>query len=418
MGTNTIENTNNPAAAANAMNFDLTAEEIEFADGFRKFCLKEIAPFTAQADESGHLPASHYKKLAEIGYTGLLHNRKYGGQEATYAQAVLAQMILSEYCASTFFSVGASCGLFGGPIADYGTEEQKKKYLPALIKGETVGALAITEPGAGSDVSRLIMTAQEMETGYTLNGQKTYITNAPICDFALVLARLKDAKGADAGLTHFIVDMKIKGISRGKPMKKMGLRASPTGEIFFEDAKIPHDAILGRPGHGFRITMQAFNKERLALAAYSVGVMQACLEDSRRYAKERKAFGKIIAKQQSVAFMLADILTKLEASKLLLMETAFLMDESEKEHVKSGKFMHNGYTVDITARCAEIKLMASTYAREVTNLAVQIHGGAGYMEEFRVARMYRDIKIAEIGGGTSEIQKQIVARAESKRIPK
>ena len=397
-----------------AMDLELSEEDSAFADSFRSFCNKEITPIADQIDEHQEIPRELYKKLGQVGYLGLLFEPRYGGQGATYVQATLAQIILAESCGSTFFSAGASAGLFGGPIGVHGTEAQRQQFLPPLLRGEIIGALAVTEPGAGSDVSALRTTATETEDGFVLNGQKTYITNAPICDYALVLARVRTGDGKDRGLTHFIVDMRAPGISRGKAMRKMGLRASPTGEIFFEDVRLPVESLLGGIGRGFRITMEAFNKERLALAAYSVGVMAACLTDARRYSRERKSFGRPISKHQSVAYMLADIVTRYEASYMLLMETAWLFDR----YLERGgrRKLHNGHPVDLTARAAEVKLMASTFAREVTNMAVQIHGGAGYMEEYRVARLYRDIKIAEIGGGTSEIQKQIIARAEARRV--
>ena len=427
------------------LDFNPTGDEEEFIAHFRKFCEKEIAPHVETTEETGQLPRDHYRKLGAIGYNGLLHSAQYGGQEATYVMATLAQIALAEACGSTFFAVGASAGLFGGPIGAHGTDEQKEKYLPALIRGDSIGCLAITEPHAGSDVSALTTTATRSADGstYTLNGQKTYITNAPVCDYALVLARTRTADGRDLGLTHFIVDAKTPGVVRGKAMKKMGLRGSPTGELFFENAQISAEQILGGPGNtgkGFRVTMEAFNKERLALAAYSVGVMAACLADSRRFSKERKSFGRPLAKHQSVAFMIADMVTKYEAARILLYETAWLFDQAYSdasgEHSttptesgggtatltrattvqKKRKFTHNGQPVDLTARAAAGKLLASTYAREVANLAVQIHGGAGYMEEYRVCRMYRDVKLAEIGGGTSEIQKQIIARSEQKRV--
>ncbi|MCB1306527.1 MAG: acyl-CoA dehydrogenase family protein [Leptospiraceae bacterium] len=402
------------------MDFELSAEDREFVDQFKKLCEREIEPAAAEADENGEIPPSHFTTLGANGYLGLLHDAEYGGQGASYFQATLAQIVLAASCGSTFFTTGASAGLFGSPIADYGSPDQKRRFLPDIITGKKIGALAVTEPAAGTDVSRLTCTATETDDGFVLNGQKTYITNAPICDYALVLARLRLKNGREPGLTHFIVDANSPGVSRGRPMKKMGLRASPTGELFFEDVAVPAESLLGNPGQGFRITMEAFNRERLALAAYSVGVMEACFKDSRRYAKERKSFGRPIIKHQSVAFMLADILTKYEAAYWLLMETAWLFDRIAEHRVqggRSGRYMHNGHPIDLTARAAEIKLMASTYAREVTNLAVQIHGGAGYMEEYRVCRLYRDIKLAEIGGGTSEIQKQIIARYETKRVP-
>ena len=397
------------------LDFEPGPEEAQFLESFRRFCDREIGPVAAEIDQAAAIPPSHYHKLGEVGYLGLLHDPKYGGQGAGLVLATLAQAILAEHCGSTFFSAGASAGLFGGPIGDYGTPEQKARYLPGLISGRQLGALAVTEPDAGSDVSALTSRVTEHTGELRLTGQKTFITNAPIADFALVLARYVDAGGTDRGLTHFIVELDAPGIMRGRPMSKMGLRASPTGELSFDAVRLEPSSILGRPGRGFRYTMQTFARERLALAAYSVGLMAACLADSRRYSKERKAFGKPIGKHQSVAFMLADILVKHQASRILLLETAWLMELAAQNN-STGRLVHNGEPIDIAARAATVKLLASTHAREAANLAVQIHGGAGYMEEFRVCRLYRDIKIAEIGGGTSEIQKGIIARAEAKRV--
>ena len=402
------------------MNFEVSPDEQEFLNTFESFCLKEIAPMASAVDEAGELPRDHYRKLGEIGFLGLLHEEKYGGQNSSLLLATMAQSILSESCGSSFFSAGASAGLFGGALASFGNDEQKQKYLPSIIRGNTIGALGVTEPDAGSDVSGLRATAVQKGDEILINGQKTYITNAPICDVALILARYTDASGHDFGLTHFIVDMSLPGVSKGQPMKKLGLKGSPTGEIFLEDVRVPTNAILGRPGRGFRYTMETFTKERLSLAAYSVGVMTACVSDCKKYSKTRKTFGRPIAKHQSVAFMLADMLTRLDASRLHLYESAWLADRhAEQTGGKGGskRLTHNGEQIDIAARASTTKLLASTAAREVTNMAVQLHGGAGFMEEYRVARMYRDIKLAEIGGGTSEIQKGIIARAEAKRVP-
>jgi len=395
------------------MNFEPTEEEREFLENFRKFCSREIAPHAKEIEKKGEVPLSHFRKLSEVGYNGLLHEEKFGGSNSSYLLATLAQEILAEHCGATFFSVGASLGIFASPIREYGTEEQKRKFLPPVIRGEKIGALGVTEPDAGSDVTRLKAIAKKKGDQIILNGQKTFITNAPVCDFAVILVNF-ESEEKNIGQTCFIVETTRKGIARGKPMDKMGLRGSPTGELFFEDVKLTEDDILGRPGKGFKIIMEAFNRERLGLGAYSVGVMAACLTESRKYSKERKAFGRPIGKHQSVAFMLADMLTKYEASRCLLHETAWMMDKFSKE--KKNKPEHNGYPVDLTAKTATVKLLASTYAREVTNLAVQIHGGAGYMNEYKVARLYRDIKIAEIGGGTSEILKQIIAHSETKRV--
>jgi alkylation response protein AidB-like acyl-CoA dehydrogenase len=398
------------------MNFEFTQEEKDFADSFRNFCIKEIEPHSIQFEEEGEIPKSQFKKLADFGFTGLLHKEEYGGSNASYLHTMIAQEILAEYCGSTFFSVGASAGLFGLPIAEFGTEEQKRKYLPLVIKGDKIGSLGVTEPDAGSDVSALKTKVQTINGKLFLNGQKTYITNAPICDYSIVLSNYFDESGKNLGLTALILETSLKGVSKGKPMKKMGLNGSPTGELFFDNVEISPTAILGRIGRGFKIIMEAFNRERLSLGAYSVGVMSACISESRRFSRTRKTFGRPIYKHQSVAFMLADMSIKREAARNLLYETAWMVDNFSHKKEDGSKHFLNGYPVDLTAKTAVLKLLASTFAREVCNLAVQVHGGAGYMEEYKVARLYRDIKIAEIGGGTSEIQKQIIAHSESKRI--
>ncbi|HBS05569.1 MAG TPA: acyl-CoA dehydrogenase [Leptospiraceae bacterium] len=395
------------------MDLILDEEQIEFQQTFRKFCEQEIAPL-ADCIEAEGIQNEVYRKLGSAGYLGLLHPEQYGGQGASFLTAVLAQSALAYHCGSTFFSSGASAGLAGLPISHFGSEEQKARFLPGLISGQSVGCLAVTESGSGSDVASIATTLKRQPAGLLLNGNKAYITNAPNADFALVLARYcRDGQipSGASGLTLCIVDLHSAGVSRGQPLKKMGLRGSPTGELFFDNVEIPEANILGRPGAGFRQTMKAFDWERLSMGAYCLGVMEACLDESRSFAKKRKSFGRAISRHQSVAFMLADIKTRLEASRLMLFETAWLFDRAGG----SGKLEHNGEILELSARASELKLMTSQYARECTNLAVQIHGGAGYMEEYRVSRLYRDIKISEIGGGTSEIQKQIIARAETRR---
>ncbi|MBS0616815.1 MAG: acyl-CoA dehydrogenase family protein [Spirochaetes bacterium] len=405
---------------------DLEGEDKELFHNFRNFCQREIAPHTAAMDKKGEIPRSHFEKLAKIGYTGIGHEESVGGSNASYYLATHFYEALAEACGSTFFSVGASIGLFGLPIREYGSDAQKAKYLPDLIAGKKIGALGVTEPGAGSDVANIQTKAVFKNGKYYISGTKTFITNAPVCDYVLVLATIltpqppllieerggSAAEGVRTGQTVFIVDAHAKGVSRGKPMDKLGLKGSPTGELFFDEVEVGEEHILGRAGRGFAIIMAAFNRERLALAAYSVGVMAAAIGHSRKYAKERKAFGKPIIKHQAVAFMLSDMITKYEAARQVLHETAWLMDEAQGE----SHIVHNGEKVELTARTAALKLMASTYAREVANLAVQIFGGAGYIEDYPVARLYRDIKLAEIGGGTSEIMKAIVARSESKKV--
>jgi alkylation response protein AidB-like acyl-CoA dehydrogenase len=390
---------------------DLEGDEKEAFNAFRNFCQKEIAPMTAELDKLGEVPRSHFEKLYKVGYTPAMFEEAYGGTNSTYYFATHMQEALAEACGSTFFSVGASVGLFGLPLREHGTEAQKAKYLPDLISTKKIGALGVTEPGAGSDVANIQTKAVFKNGKYYISGSKTYITNAPICDYVHVLA-VAEKDGKKVGQTVFIVDAHAKGVSRGKSMDKLGLKGSPTGELFFDEVEVSEADILGRAGRGFAIIMSAFNRERLALAAYSVGVMAAAIQHSRKYAKERKAFGKAIIKHQAVAFMISDMITKYEAARQVLHETAWMLDTAGHE----SHYMHNGERVELAARTASLKLMASTYAREVTNLAVQVFGGAGYIEDFPVARLYRDIKLAEIGGGTSEIMKSIVARSESKKV--
>lgn len=390
---------------------DLEGEEKELFHSFRNFCQKEITPLTAELDKKGEVPRSHFEKLYQVGYTSAMHEAAYGGTDSSYFFATHLQEALAEACGSTFFSVGASVGLFGLPLREHGTDAQKAKYLPDIIKGKKVGALGVTEPGAGSDVANIQTKAVFKNGKYYISGAKTYITNAPICDYVHVLA-VAERDGKKIGQTVFIVDANAKGVSRGKPMDKLGLKGSPTGELFFDEVEVSEESILGRAGRGFAIIMSAFNRERLALGAYSVGVMAAAIQHCRKYAKERKSFGKPIIKHQAVAFMISDMITKYEAARQMLHETAWMLDQAGDE----SHYMHNGERVELAARTAALKLMASTYAREVTNLAVQVFGGAGYIEDYPVARLYRDIKLAEIGGGTSEIMKSIVARSESKKV--
>ncbi len=396
---------------------DLEGDEKEAFQKFREFCQNEIAPHTAELDKKGKVPRTHFEKLFKVGYTQAMHEEAYGGTNCTYFFATHLQEALAEACGSTFFSVGASVGLFGLPIREHGTEDQKQKYLPEIISGKKIGALAVTEPGAGSDVASIQTKAVYRNGKYYLSGTKTFITNAPVCDYALVLAVVPplaagEGAGVRTGQTVFIVDAHAKGVSRGKAMDKLGLKGSPTGELFFDEVELSEENILGRAGRGFAIIMSAFNRERIALAAYCVGTIASAIIHCRKYAKERKTFGKPIIKHQAVAFMISDMVTKYEAARQVLHETAWLLDEARGEtHIE-----HNGERIELAARTAALKLMASTYAREVSNLAVQIFGGAGYIEDFPVARLYRDVKLAEIGGGTSEIMKSIIARSESKKV--
>ncbi len=392
------------------LDYELDEGQRDFLASFRRFLEVEIEPSVLDIEKTG-IARSHFAALGRFGYNGLLHEERFGGSNADHVTTMLAEIELAAVCGSTFFSVGASAGLYGIPLRFHGTEAQKERLLPALIKGELIGCLSVTEPQAGSDVQAIESAAVNHNGTILLKGRKTYITNAPMADRSLVLARYHDGN-RDRGLTLFDVDLNAEGVHRSRPFEKMGLRGSKTGELTFDDVSLTEDSIVGTPGRGFLAVMQVFDVERLSMAAYATGVMRSCLEDSLAFSRSRKAFGKPLYKHQSVAFMLADMKTELDATMLYLLETAYLFDRAGGK----SRLIHNGAVVDLSARASALKIQASEAGRKVANLAVQIHGGAGYMEEYRVCRLYRDVRLAEIGGGTTEIQKQIVARAEAKRV--
>ncbi|RME92955.1 MAG: acyl-CoA dehydrogenase [Candidatus Hydrogenedentota bacterium] len=377
----------------------LITEEKEYLNSVREFCQKEIYPNISKWEKQGNVDDSLFQKAGTLGYLGLQHPEEYGGSNASFLLSILAQKEVAKVHGSSFFTLGASAGLFGYPIKYFGTESQKEKYLPPIIRGKKIGCLAVTEPEAGSDVMACKSKVYHKNGKLVLSGSKTFITNAPIADYAIVLAQYHS--DANKGLTHFIVDLHQNGVTRGEPMKKMGLKASPTGELFFDEVELTEDCILGKVGAGFRQTMQAFNLERLSLSTWCVGVMEAAYEEAKQYAKIRKTFGKPIYRHPPVAELLAEMALLLMASKNWLVTTANLMDEL----LQQGKAIFAA-----SSDCAALKLFCSRNAREVTNLAVQIFGGAGYLEESTVCRLYQDIRLAEIGGGTNEIQKQIIAR--------
>jgi alkylation response protein AidB-like acyl-CoA dehydrogenase len=379
----------------------------DFLGEFRKFCESKIGENAEYWDRDGSLPRSIFRDLASIGYFGLVAPEKYGGSELGISAGIQAMAILSEYCGSTFFSAGASFGLFGEPLRIFGTDEQKERFYKPVLSGDKIGCLGITEPHSGSDVGSVQTVANQSANGEIfLSGQKTYITNASIADYAIILARFHDSQGKDWGLTHFLVDLDNPGISRGKPMKKLGLRASVTGELFFDQAKIGGmETILGGKGKGFRQTMMTFNEERLSIAAYCLGVVNSALKESIRFAKTRRSFGKPIHEHQSVSNLIAEIYTKKQAIQSFLDSVTEEMQAKEESGLESKPGLDPG----LGAKCAALKYFASESAREAVHLAVQIHGGAGFMEEYKVSRLYRDIRLAEIGGGTSEIQKTIIA---------
>lgn len=382
------------------MDYDLTPEQLSIKENFAKFCTKEIEPRAEMLDRASHgevdtLIKENMKKLASIGYLGMGHEEEFGGTDLDLISQAIAGEEVAKACASTFLSCGASSGLFGVPLRFFGNAEQKKKYLPGIIAGDIVGCFGLTEPEAGSDAASIKTTAVKKGDTWVINGTKTFITNATIADVALVFAYNDREKGPGAGVTCFLVDKGTKGFSVGKPFDKMGFRGSPTAELIFEDCEVPESAVLGEVGRGFIQAMQTLEYGRIGMATVSLGIAVKCLEHANKYSKERTAFGKPINRFQEVAFKLADMMIMTDVSRLLIYQACWAKELKDPEAA-------------ILASVA--KVFASESATQISSMAVQVHGGYGYIKEFAVERLYRDAKLGEIGEGTSEIQRVLIAK--------
>ena len=382
------------------MNYDLNEDQIAIQQNFANFCKKEIAPRAPELDRADSETAAkmmkeNIKKLASIGYLGMGHEEAFGGTDLDLISQVVAGEEVAKACASTFLSSGASCGLFGKPLRLFGTEEQKKKYLPGILSGELIGCFGLTEPGAGSDAAGIQASAVKKGDKWVLNGSKTFITNSTIADVCLVFAYNDRQAGPGAGVTCFLIDRGTKGLEFGKPFDKMGFRGSPTGELFLNDCEVPESAVLGEVGRGFIQAMQTLEYGRIGMATVCLGVAMASMEEANAYSKERKAFGRPINRYQEVSFKLADMMILTDVSRLLIFRAAWAKETGNPE-------------ATVLASCA--KVFASEAAVQASNLAVQVHGGYGYIKEFAVERLYRDAKLGDIGEGTSEIQRILIAR--------
>ena len=382
------------------MNYDLTPEQIAIKENFAKFCKKEIEPRAPLLDRASHdevnsLIKENIKKMASIGFLGIAHEEAYGGTNLDLISQAIAGEEVAKACASTFLSCGASYGLFGMPLRYFGTEEQKKKYIPGIISGDIIGCFGLTEPEAGSDAASIKTNAVKKGDRWILNGSKTFITNAPIADVALIFAYNDREKGPGAGVTSFLVEKGTKGFSVGKPFDKMGFRGSPTAEIFLEDCEVPESAVLGEVGRGFIQAMKTLEFGRIGMATVCLGIAARCLELANKYSKERVAFGKPINRYQEISFKLADMMIMTDVSRLLIYQAAWAKENSDPEAA-------------VLASVA--KVFASESATQISSMAVQIHGGYGYIRDYEVERLYRDAKLGEIGEGTSEIQRILIAR--------
>jgi alkylation response protein AidB-like acyl-CoA dehydrogenase len=376
--------------------YELNDEQREWRNTLRDFADREIAPKAAQLDLAGEFPWDNVKKMRELGLFGLIFPEKYGGSGADTIMYVMAVEEVSRACASTGITLAAHVSLGTAPIAMFGTEDQKRKYLPKLCSGEHLGAFGLTEPEAGSDAGGTKTKATKEGDHYLVNGRKIYITNGGVCGTAVFTAVTAPGFGA-RGISAFIIENGTAGFSAGTPEKKLGHRASNTVELLFDNVKLPRDQLLdkdGREGNGFKQFMATLDGGRISIGAMSLGIAQASLDAAVRYAKERRQFGKAIAEFQAIQLYLSDMVTELEAARLLVYATARLKDRGAA----------------FTRYAAMAKLKASTIAMHAADMAVQIHGGAGYMTDHPVERYFRDAKLMEIGEGTSQIQKLIIAR--------
>jgi len=375
------------------MDFQLTEEQQMIQKIVRDFADKELSPIAAELDEKGEFPHRITQKMGELGLFGLPIAEEYGGSGAGYLSYAIAVEEISRACASTGITYAAHCSIGTGPIYLFGTPEQKKQWVIPCAKGEMFAAFGLTEPNAGSDAGGTQTTAVPDGDGWVLNGSKCFITNAGVARVAVITAVTEKGKGS-RGISSFIVPTDTPGFKVGQPYHKLGLKASDTREIILDNVRLPADSLLGKPGEGFKQFLTALDGGRISIGALSVGIAQACLDASLKYAKERVQFGQPIAKFQAIQFKLADMKMKTELARLMVYKAACLKDQGKP----------------FSMEAAIAKLYASEAAMQNATEAIQIHGGYGYMKEYPVERYFRDAKLMEIGEGTSEIQRLVIAR--------
>lgn len=375
------------------MNFQLSEEHQMIRKMVRDFAEKEVAPTAAIRDEEERFDRGIFDRMGELGLTGIPWGEEVGGIGSDYLSYCIAVEELSRVCASTGVTLSAHVSLASWPIYKFGTEEQKQKFLRPLAEGRKLGAYGLTEPGSGSDAAAMKTTAVRSGDEYILNGNKIFITNAGDAEIYVVFA-VTDSEKKHKGITAFILEKGMEGFSFGKKEKKLGIRSSPTLEIIFDQVRVPVENRLGEEGEGFKIAMMTLDGGRNGISAQAVGIAQGALDHALAYAKERKQFGKPIAQQQGLQFMLANMATKVEAARLLTYQAAWL----ESSGLPYGK------------ESAMSKLYAGDIAMEVTTDAVQVFGGYGYTREYPVERFMRDAKITQIYEGTNEIQRLVISK--------
>ena len=378
------------------MDFELNGEQQQFRELIHEFVAREVKSRARETDERGEFNWTAVRKMGPLGLLGLEVPEEYGGAGMDAISAAIAVEELGWGCGSTALAISAHNGLALGPIVNYGTEEQKQKWLPPLATGQgKLACLALTEPGAGSDLKGGVRSAAVKEgDSWIIDGSKMWMTNASISDVMVLLCRT-DPSGGSHSLSQIIVPSDTPGIAIGPPEKKMGLKGSPTHAVSFDEVRVPQDNLLGEEGQGLRQTLATLDNGRIGIGALSVGLAQAAYEEAVAYAKERQTFGKPIADHQAIQWMLADAATEIQAARLMVYWAAWL----------------KGSARPYATQAAMAKLFATEVSERVCRNAIQIHGGYGYSSEFPVERMYRDTRLMTIGEGTSEIQRMVIARS-------
>jgi alkylation response protein AidB-like acyl-CoA dehydrogenase len=380
--------------------FKLTDEQEHLRREIRDFAQREILPNVMKWDEASEFPADAVRQLGQMGLMGIIFPVEYGGAALGYVDYMTAIEELSAVDGSIGIIVAAHNSLCSNHIFLAGNEEQRRKYIPKLASGEWLGAWGLTEPNSGSDAAGAKTTAVRKGDKWVLNGNKTFITNGHYADVAVVIAVTDKTQGTH-GLSAFVVEKGTPGFRPGKKENKLGLRASDTSELIFEDCEIPAENLLGNPGEGFVDSMRVLDGGRISIAALSLGIARGALEASLRYVKERRQFGKAIAEFQGVQWKLADMATELDAARLLTLRAAVLKDAGQR----------------VTRESSMAKLYASEVAVRICDEAVQLHGGYGFIKDYPAEKYYRDVKLCTIGEGTSEIQRMVIAREILKVVP-
>ncbi len=378
------------------MDFNLTQDQKMVRDMVREFAMNELEPIAAEIDESREFPHASMKKMAKLGLLGVVIPEEYGGAGMDFTTLAIIVEEISRVCASTGVITAVNNSLAAYPIYHFGTEEQRKKYLPLITSGKSLGAIGITEPNAGSDPASMETTAVLDGDHYVLNGTKCWITNAEGAGVFVIFA-YTDAAARHKGMSAFIVEKDFPGFSIGKHENLMGIRATGNTELIMDDCKVPKENLLGEEGGGFKVIMHTLDVSRIDIGAQGVGIAQGALDAAVKYSKEREQFGKPICEFEMIQDMIAEMATQIDAARLLVYRSASMKDAGAKR---------------FTREAAMAKYYAAEVVVDVTRKAVQIHGGYGYSKEYAVERMYRDAKIIEIYEGTSQIQKIVIARNE------